>query len=333
MTCSKGEIDNKYTFINNFENYGEILENVEKETFDGKEYKICNSLQNDDIFSKIPSLEKICKHFIFLYRKLNKRQHGSQSSTPSLKEDDCFFLNYWLNDKFRGDNIDTSICFKDFYAKLKLLDSNTFNSRVSLENKLHSIDHDHFENMKIIYDLYIMKYKLYTAFTEEHNLQIQNKLCSQYTKECHRTYLYGIINCRNDGSNFYSAINDFKNNYESHLSHYINKARNCQSEGFFPLPHYEDVLSKYRALKKEQIKNILTLPILIPMLGVFFSLTSSKRIIPFGKHLYEKIKRIKNVLTIGNERENELMLNFSQNENGILDKGEYNISYYYVGNN
>ncbi|SBS99400.1 PIR Superfamily Protein [Plasmodium ovale curtisi] len=333
MICSKGEIDNKYTFINNFENYGEILENVEKETFDGQEYKICNSLEKDDIFSKIPSLEKICKHFIFLYKKLNKRQHASQSNDPSLKEDDCFFLNYWLNDKFRGDNIDTSICFKEFYEKLKTLDSKIFNSSLKLEDKLHNIDHDHFENMKIIYDLYIMKYKLYNALTGNHNSHIQSKLCSQYTKECYRTYLYGIFNCHNDGSNFYSAINDFKRNYESHISPYIRSAPNCQSEGFFPLPHYDDVLSEYRALKKERIKNILTLPILIPMLGVFFSLTSSKMIIPFGKHLYEKIKRIKNMLTIGNERKNELLLNYSQNENRILDDGEYNISYYYVGNN
>ncbi|SBT52035.1 PIR Superfamily Protein [Plasmodium ovale wallikeri] len=332
MTCSKGEIDREYKFIKDFENYGEILENVEKETFNGEVYKICNSLPNDGIFSKIPSSEKICKQFIFLYRKLNKNQRGTQSNASSLKEEDCFFLNYWLNDKLRGDNIDTSICFKEFYEKLKSLDSKIFNSSLPLENKLHNIDHDHFENMKIIYDLYIMKHKLYNALTEEQNSHIQNKLCSQYTKECHRTYLYGIINCRNDGSNFYSAINDFKSKYESNMSYYIDKADNCQREGFFPLPHYGDVLSEYRAFKKEQIKNILTLPILVPMLAVFFSLTSSKIIIPYGKHLYEKIKRIKNMLTIGNERKNELLLNFSQNENRILDQEEYNISYYYVGN-
>ncbi|SBT83637.1 PIR protein [Plasmodium ovale] len=323
----------KYEFIKDFENYGQILENLEMETFGDAKYKICNSLPNDGIFSKIRSSEKICKQFIFLYSRLNKKKRGSQSNTPSLKEEDCFFLNYWLNDKLRGYNIDTSICIKEFYEKLKPLNSKIFNSSLLLEEKLHNIDHDHFENMKIIYDLYIMKHKLYIALTEEQNSHIQNKLCSQYTKECYRTYLYGIFNCRNDESHFYRAINDFKSEYESHISPFIHSRANCQSEGFFPLPHYEDVLSEYRALKKEQIKNILTLPILIPMLGVFFSLTSSKMIIPFGKHLYEKIKRIKNMLTIGNERKNELLLNFSQNENGILDNGEYNISYYYVGNN
>ncbi|SBT01805.1 PIR protein [Plasmodium ovale] len=328
MTCSKG-----YEFIKDFENNWQILEDLEKETFGDKKYQICNSLPNNGIFSKIPSSQKICKQFIFLYKKLNKIERGSNSNTSSLKKEGCFFLNYWLNDKLRGDNIDTSICFKDFYEKLKLLDSNTFNSRESLEDKLYNIDDDHFENMKIIYDLYIMKYKLYNALTGNHNSHIQSKLCSQYTKECYRTYLYGIFNCRNDASNFYSSLNDFKNEYESHISHFIDKAANCQSEGFFPLRHYDDVLREYRALKKEQIKNILTIPILIPMLGVFFSLTSSKMIIPFGKHLYEKIKRIKNMLTIGNERKNELLLNYSQNENGILDEGEYNISYYYVGNN
>ncbi|SBS91088.1 PIR Superfamily Protein [Plasmodium ovale curtisi] len=333
MTCSKGEIDINYEFIKDFDNNWQILENLEKETFGDGKYQICNSLPNDGIFSKIRSSEKICKQFIFLYSRLNKKKRGSQSNTSSLEKEGCFFLNYWLNDKLRGDNIDTSICFKDFYEKLKLLDSNTFNSRESLEDKLYNIDHDHFENMKIINDLYIMKYKLYIALTEEANSHIQSKLCLQYTKECYRTYLYGIFNCHNDGSNFYSAINNFKSEYERDISHFVDKAANCLSEGFFPLPHYDDVLSEYRALKKAQIKNILTLPILIPMLGVFFSLTSSKMIIPFGKHLYEKIKRIKNMLTIGNERKNELLLNFSQNENGILDNGEYNISYYYVGNN
>ncbi|SBT00812.1 PIR Superfamily Protein, partial [Plasmodium ovale curtisi] len=37
----------------------------------------------------------------------------------SLDDNDCSFLNYWLNDKLRGINIDNSISASDFYKKLK----------------------------------------------------------------------------------------------------------------------------------------------------------------------------------------------------------------------
>ncbi|SBS90523.1 PIR Superfamily Protein [Plasmodium ovale curtisi] len=58
--------------------------------------------------------ERFKKLYDLLFNSLvnNKKE-------KSLDDNDCSFLNYWLNDKLRGINIDNSISASDFYKKLK----------------------------------------------------------------------------------------------------------------------------------------------------------------------------------------------------------------------
>ncbi|SBT00106.1 PIR Superfamily Protein [Plasmodium ovale curtisi] len=329
MPCSEEPVkgDNK-DFIS-FDQYKGIAEGIGEKSIDPDIISSCNFLLNDNVYPQIPLSHKICEQFKYLYDTLNDLSKSSDRKSRSLNESDCSFLNYWLNNKLRIYNNDPQICIKDFYQKLKNEDNTFFNSTLSLDGHLHNIHEDHFENMKILYNLYYIKYKLHNILIDEGS-STRSVLCRQYREECNKKYIDGIINCRNDGSYFYKAIKEFKEKYENNVRLYIGNVDNCQTKEFFELPDVDYVLSEYKYARKEQLKGITTLPILAPIFGVFLMLTCSDRFTPFRQFLYKKIKRIKNMLMNADDRQNELLSDSFYNEKSISYNGEYGIGYFSV---
>ncbi|SBS89782.1 PIR Superfamily Protein [Plasmodium ovale curtisi] len=312
-----------------FDQYIGSADDIGEKSIDPEIISSCNFLLIDNVYPQIPLSHKICEQFKYLYDTLNVLSKSSDSKSRSLNKNDCSFLNYWLNNKLRINNNDPEICIKDFYQKLKNADNAFFNSTLSLDEYLHNIHEDHLENMKILNNLYYIKYKLHNILVDE-DLSMRSVLCRQYTKECNKKYIEGIINCRNDGSYFYKAIKEFKEKYENNVRLHIRNEDNCQIKEFFELPDVDYVLSEYKYARKESLKGITTLPILAPIFGVFLMLTCSDRFSPFRQFLYKKIKRIKNMLMNTDDRQNKLLSDSFYNERSISNNEKYGIGYFSV---
>ncbi|SBT01875.1 PIR Superfamily Protein, partial [Plasmodium ovale curtisi] len=296
----------------------------------GKEEEYCNSFLNDSLFTHVPNPKIFCAQFKKLYDLLyngTRAASSTTSSTASLDDIDRAFLNYWLNDKLRGINIDPSICVNEFYKQIKNKNKEIFKDEL-LEKKLYNIEKYDLENMRRLYDLYNIKSEV--SGTMAHDVSDEKSaLCLTYTKDCFGKYRDAIINCLDNCSYFYSFLTDFKNIYKEEFTYYTKISNYCKSEELFDLPDYDTVLKEYIS---GQFKRIITLPVLFPLLGMFFTLIFSNTLTSFRQKAFEKIKSTKNILLGARERRNELLSYTSDNDNIIGDHEEYSIRYYSVGN-
>ncbi|SBT01438.1 PIR Superfamily Protein, partial [Plasmodium ovale curtisi] len=309
-----------YGFFKNFNYYEDKERNVVGYT--GDKESCCKSFLSESFFTHIQFPHTFCEQFKKLYNLLfNSTLNNKKAET--LDDNDCSFLNYWLNDKLRGINIDNSISVINFYKKLK--DSNvTIFKYEQLEKKLYNIEKHDLENIRKLYDLYNTKSKVSSTLGIDVSPE-ESASCLMHTNECYRKYRDTIINCHNGCHDFFNALTYFKNKYKNDLYLNSENTSSCTYEELFILPDYETVLKEY---KSRPFKTIITLPVLFPLFGVFFMLIFSDKFTPFRQHILEKIKKTKNMLFGEGERDNEFMPYTSNNDISILSEGEYNISYY-----
>ncbi|SBT54013.1 PIR Superfamily Protein [Plasmodium ovale wallikeri] len=322
MTPNNVTAEERYGFFEMFDQYATKESSA---VTSSKTESYCDSFLNDHIFTHIGSPKEFCKKFKRLYDILiiTNRQ-GKENG--EFDKYDCAFLNYWLNDKLRGANADTTISIENFYHKSKAADGNSFKSKL-LDKKLYNIEKHDLENMRRLYNLYNIKSKVSDTMAEGIT-QEESALCLSYTKECYEKYRDAIINCRDGCFFFYSVLTEFKNKYKE-FSYYTSTSNYCKSEELFDLPDYETVLKEH---KSGPFKKIITLPVLFPLLGMFFILIFSDTLTSFRQKAFEKIKSTKNMLLGARERSIELLSYTSDNDNIIGDHEEYSIRYFSVGN-
>ncbi|SBT83105.1 PIR protein [Plasmodium ovale] len=321
---------NNYAFFKSADFYMNKAEIVEKKNEARSEENYCNSFLGSSFFTYISNPPIFCAQFKRLYDLLYNGTRVA-SIAASLDDIDRAFLNYWLNDKLRGTNIDNSISVNDFYKKLKGSNENIFKDK-QLEEKLYNIENHALENMRKLYDLYNIKTKVSVTMAED-TLQEESALCLTYTKECYGKYRDAIINCLGDCFDFYTALTDFRNKFEEDLSPFTKSSISCKYKELFELPDYETVLIEH---KSGPFKRIITLPVLFPLLGMLFTLIFSDTVkyntyfnlTSFGQKAFEKIKSTKNMLLGARKRRNLLLLYTSDNDRSIEDQEEYSISYY-----
>ncbi|SBT55337.1 PIR Superfamily Protein [Plasmodium ovale wallikeri] len=313
--------EERYSFFKSIDFYMTQAEIAEGKSVTSNQEHICKSFLSDDTFKDISFPELFCVQFKHLYDLLYTSNRSGKTA-GSLDNTDCAFLNFWLNDKLRGANSDPEICVKTFYQKLKSA-KETFLKSVLLATKLNNIEKYDLENMRRLYDLYNVKSNVSEAIAKE----VQNEesvSCLTYTTECFGKYRDAIINCLDGCSYFYSVLTEFKNKYKE-FSYYTNTSNYCKYEELFHLPDYETVLKEH---KSGSFKRIITLPVLFPLLGMFFTFIFSDTLTPFRQKFLEKIKSTKNMLLGARERSNLLLLYTSDNDTSIEDREEYSISYY-----
>ncbi|SBS89481.1 PIR Superfamily Protein, partial [Plasmodium ovale curtisi] len=260
MTSNDVTTEEMYGFFKMFDQYS-TRERSAVQSSEGESY--CDSFSDDDIFTNIEYPQEFCKKFKRLYNIIiNTKRQGKKDG--EFDQNDCAFLNYWLNDKLRGANSDPKICVKTFYQKSKAADGNIFKSTL-LDKKLYNIDKYHLENMRRLYDLYNIRSEVSGTMAQGISEE-QSALCLTFTKECYEKYRDAIINCRGGCLYFYSILTEFKNKYKE-FSYYTNTSNYCKFEELFDLPDYETVIKVY---KTGPFKRIITLPVLFPLLGMFF---------------------------------------------------------------
>ncbi|SBT55890.1 PIR Superfamily Protein [Plasmodium ovale wallikeri] len=322
MTPNDVTAEERYGFFKIFDQYA-TKERSTVQSSKGVSY--CDSFPGDDIFTNVESPQEFCKKFKRLYNILKSSRARNQDG--DIDKNDCAFLNYWLNDKLRGANADTTICVKTFYQKLKS-EEDTFLKSALLETKLYNIEKHDLENMRRLYDLYNIKSNVSEAIAKE----VENDesiSCLTYTKECFGKYRDAIIKCLGDCPHFYNVLTDFKRKFEEELSSYTNTSISCKHKELFELPDYGVVIKEHKSVKI--IKNT-TISVLFPVFGVIFMLIFSDKLIPISQQVLEKIKRTKNMMFGAGEKSNELLSYASDNDNIFGDHEEYSISYYSVRN-
>ncbi|SBT84530.1 PIR protein [Plasmodium ovale] len=349
MTCETKKADKEsYGFFESFDYYVRHAENAEsinsvKEIIPSEEkymggdidfdeemcYRAdievsCNEILDNDISNKIQSSNILCEQFKNIYNKLSNWQTKEKNS-GELCNNDSAFLNYWLNDKLRGNNNDLVVCVKEFYQVLRKMNGQYFKIE-TLEDKLYNMTKHDFENIKKLYELYYTKSKISESLGRDIPPEL-SALCLRRAKECYKKYKEAIINCRGDCSDFYSAIIDFKNKYKNDLILESENTSSCKYKELFLLPHYNAVLREH---KNVQIIRNTALSVLFPVFAVLFMLIFPDRLTPFSKSVLEKIKRTKYILFDDGERDSELLSYTSDNYYSIGDQQEYNISYYSV---
>ncbi|SBS91368.1 PIR Superfamily Protein [Plasmodium ovale curtisi] len=322
MTSNNVTGEERYGFFKNFNYYEDRERKVVVVT--GDKESCGKSFLSESFFTHIQFPQTFCEQFKRLYNLLFNGLVNNKKEV-SLDDNDCSFLNYWLNDKLRGINIDNSISVSDFYKKLKGSNAQFFKDE-KLEKKLDNIEKQDLEKMRTLYDLYNIKSQIDTALSE--GSPIEKRLtCSWYAYECYKKYVNAIINCSDGCSYFYSLLTEFKNKYIAELSPFVSPSSSCNYKELFELPDYKFVL---KLNKSGQFKKIITLPVLFPLFGVFFLLIFSNMITPFRQKVLETITRTKNMLFDVGKSEEKLLSYASMNDNISEDQEVYSISYYSV---
>ncbi|SBT74130.1 PIR protein [Plasmodium ovale] len=318
---------NKF-FEKKFDDCAEILETFKHENVKPKSKKGCNSFVKDDIFRNISSPEQICEQFKHMYDSLYG--NTGESTRSSSDKYVLVFLNYWLNDKLRDNDKNLLVSVQKFYEKIKENDSSFFKDNLLYEN-LCNMEYTEFEYMKVLYELYNYKRKIYNIMIHGSTDQ-STELCEQYTKACYVKYKESIYKCLNGSYNFLNNLKTFKSTYEISINKSTDHGGKCKSHHLISLPEYDDVLREYNIPKKEQFGSIITMAILVPLLALSFPLIFSNTFTPIRQFIHEKIKNTKHILINVDENGNELLLHSSDFENEILDNVEYNLGYYSVRN-
>ncbi|SBT55098.1 PIR Superfamily Protein [Plasmodium ovale wallikeri] len=285
----------------------------------------CNFSSNDKICSQIPSSDKICVQFKYIYQSLSNTPEDSGPKPPSLEEDDFVFLNYWLNNKLKGHNNFPSVTVADFFNELKSKNKDFFTA-VSFENKFSDIDPGKLENMRTLYELYNFKTKIHNTIIGD-NEKSKGGLLLQYMNECKKKYVDAIINCSNDCTCFFNSLKDFKEKHKSKLTSFSDSLSKYKFNESFELPDYDIVLQEHRNSIAENFKFIVKAPLLPPIFVLLFIFIFFYKCTTFGQFVRSKIKRIKNMFTNADDTENEIMSHYSDYDSNILDQEEYNISY------
>ncbi|SBS89473.1 PIR Superfamily Protein [Plasmodium ovale curtisi] len=136
------KVTGKYGFCINAPYYQMLVQLFIKNKTELDKVNNCDNFSSDKTFFNNPSAKQICKEFTFLHDSLSKHRGAKNREDEPFTEDDCNFLNYWLNDKLRNNNKDLSIFVKETYDEIK-------------------------KNMKLLYELYYNAVKIINMITDK----------------------------------------------------------------------------------------------------------------------------------------------------------------------
>ncbi|SBT71970.1 hypothetical protein, conserved [Plasmodium ovale] len=319
MGCINGSGKENYSFLRNSHYYGNLIPGFEIKTLDPERERVCDMFSKDADFSGSSSAKEMCKEFMYMYNYLN-RINKSVNEDNTLTEEDCHFMNYWLNVNLKKNNIDASICVNIFYEKLKSKSESVFSSPTKLEKHLHVIDTDTLENMKLLYKLYDIAVKIINIKEEPNYKYEEHKSCNDYIVECDEKYKEAMDRCLNSNVDYYNALKIYKDSYQFLTEWNTNKSNTCEYSKFSIFPKYDPVLERKQKIIMI-IKNLSFPLIMMFMIPLLYKFT------PFGYFFREKIKMAKD-RWMSPDRNGEEWLSSSMDiEDSISNNKEYNLGY------
>ncbi|SCA83406.1 hypothetical protein, conserved [Plasmodium vivax] len=270
-------IEDSYEFFKNIKKYishNDKLYNTDK--LDDRE-TACEFMSSDTMFTLKQRSNRLCERFNYLIDLLTSQKR------KNLIKCDKEYLNFWLNNELRTTDDKSPIRIKYFYDKLKQKIPDSYIN--SLEGKLYNITDEHFENMRILNNLYKNYGKI---FNEEHNVVCGRKeKCLEYSNICYDEYKTGLIRCFNKHGKLCEELSKFKNMY-------ISENTNATLSGVFSykdlkdLPIYEEVKYElYGGLNSWKNLTMMIFSILGSTIGLLFYFYKFS---PFGKKFCAKAK-------------------------------------------
>ncbi|SBT02635.1 PIR Superfamily Protein, partial [Plasmodium ovale curtisi] len=256
-----------YTFLRNSPYYGNLPPGYDKDTLEQKKNEVCSIFTNNIVAPENTSLKEICEKFMYMYNYLNKI-NKSPKEDKTITDEDCHFMNYWLNVNLRDKNIDEEICVNDFYEKLKSKDTSIFSSTTKLEDHLHVIESGHLKNMQLLYELYDTKQKITDIMFDEDVTVDKKELCQEHLEKCYHNYIEGMNNCLYGYDDFYEALKLFERDYKYLTEKVTNESGYCKISENLRLPENDLVLDeKQRRIMTTKIMSTpLILLFVIPLL-------------------------------------------------------------------
>ncbi|SBT51648.1 PIR Superfamily Protein [Plasmodium ovale wallikeri] len=351
------KVTGKYKFCINAPYYEMLVQLFIKKKKELDKIENCDNFSQDKTFLKLPSATQICKEFTFLHDSLSKYRGGENRKNESFTEDDCNFLNYWLNDQLRNNN-DFSISVKEIYNEIKRKNVDIFSKHSELDEHMVNIETKILENMKFLYELYYNAVKIINMMrgqdysdeeqenkeqekenkkepgTDEHDVQPQGKeeheveeknskkkkSCSDYIMECDKNYKEAMNRCLNTNDDFYNALKIFTDSYGFLTEPSSNESNDCNPREFSFFPEYDPVPEKEKRIMTIKISS--TLSVLSLALPLIYKFT------PFGPFLRAKINMVKDRWMNPDTNGDELLPLSTDIEDIISENENYNIGYY-----
>ncbi|SBT01827.1 PIR Superfamily Protein [Plasmodium ovale curtisi] len=311
---------NIYSFFKDFKKYKFYEKKVEDDFIEDKHGTTCHSFLPNIQISSTENAKSICEKFKYLKSLVSKKGHAKPDS---LDHNDFSFLNYWLYNKITNSTVDNNITVNLFLEKLNDYDSQLFRSD-EIEGKLCDIGEVDFKNVNLLIYLHINSGVIYEKINSLKGVKIA---CLDHYKELIDTYKKGILKCPLDENNFCNALKKYKEEYEK-ISGPKSVSEKCIDQKSLKLPIYEDVLLEYITLsQKGDEKNIVIGTILVPTFAALFILVFLYAFTPIGQWIRAKIG--KNKITHSNlyGKNNQLLLDTSDNEYINSTHNPYSISY------
>ncbi|SBS93289.1 PIR Superfamily Protein [Plasmodium ovale curtisi] len=319
-----------YNFCRNSPYYEMVVENInseidvqEKDSQKQEEVQkindACKSISKDVCSFENLSSENFCKKVLYMYKFLDKAQ-SLWKPPRTITNEDLDFLNYWLNVKLIGGNINASTCINEFNRMIKSKSENLMSVKINLEKHLHVIDSSKMENMELLCELYDTKQKITDIMFDQDTTDDKKKLCPEHLQKCHEKYIEVMYNCRNGYGDFCKAINDFERGYNSLIEREKDESGQCKTSEYFQLLDYDSFVEKQR--------RIMTIKILSSPLILSFVIPLLYKYTPLGPLLRTKIDVLKNGWMNPDKNTEELLLSSTDIEDNISDNEDYNIGYY-----
>ncbi|KMZ96047.1 hypothetical protein PVNG_05985 [Plasmodium vivax North Korean] len=257
MGCNAKIKDGSYVF---FKNIDRFIKNDERDIGDDPHAKSSNGCTSFSTLykSKNANIAKdICEEFTKLYRSLSP-SNVNPTSDINYKND-CGFLNFWINSKFRESGFNGTTCIKDFFEGMEMHCLDTFPVGSPLDF-IYDINEDDLIKMNKLYKLHEKRRRIEDILTNQPDMQPNISLT--LNKELLADYRTFRSKCNGNDNDFCKSLQDFKERYEKLYSIFQGKG--------------EEYSKYFTHLTEEGNNDIILTPLLgstaglIPLLGILY---------------------------------------------------------------
>ncbi|KMZ77064.1 hypothetical protein PVIIG_05245 [Plasmodium vivax India VII] len=182
-----------------------------------------------------------------------------------LNTNDYEYLNYWLNVELENNKDKFSEIKKELIQHMKK-DANSCFNKDTFKEKLHHIEKSDFEYMNILDNLYKNYAEIIIMGTMGSNGQ--EGQCYKYSEKCYNNYESAIMKNPGKNTDFYKALQKFKEKYIS-LYDYDMLVGICDTKELKKLRSDEEILETLSKMIAEQNrKKSMVTNTLVPTIGL-----------------------------------------------------------------
>ncbi|CAI7722652.1 PIR protein [Plasmodium vivax] len=243
--------------------------------------------------------------------------------SPKLNTNDYEYLNYWLNLELENKEKNFSELKKELSKNMNNDKNSCFNKEI-FKQKLNHIEKSDFEYMNILDNLYKDYAEIRIMLTM--GSDGPKRQCYEYSKKCSDNYELAIKKYPDRSTDFYKALQKFKEKYASLHNNFLLEYI-CSTKELKKIRSDDEILATAtKELSEPKGKNSTVTNILVPTIGVTSPFIFIYMFTPFGTWIRTKIKPRNNVISQSEKRHHPQEHTYDTEKNNDA-KSPYNISY------